>query len=212
MHTFSSNQTTWRFLSLSLKCLFFFSLTLSCLANFEKANSEIRQDYPSFRYVGATYSTLFGAMAMWRGYDVLAEDKPKSDDSLAWATMGVGIIRFMDGTIGMFRMGEAEKMAKNNQIQDKETLKRLADNAFISRILRSSLIAANSVTFLGLYFKDDPDYKVLVYPGVIMGVISIFNMFRLSPEEKVYQGMKDNLSFDMVPIRDGAMANMTFTF
>lgn len=166
-------------------------------------NQNIAKEYPLFRQVGAAYSTIFGTMAIWQGVVILNKDKPDHDDFLATATVVVGSIRLVDGSVGLFRESEAEKLAKKNEIQDRQTLERLARDAYKLRLIRSGLIAANSVLFLSLYGRGDEDYKTLIYPGVIMGVIATFNLFRPTPEEK---------AFGVMPMKDGGALVFRYIF
>lgn len=191
-----------KFLVLSL--LFSIGVCAQTSPEFTAINQNIAKEYPLFRQIGATYSTLFGAMAIWQGAVILDKDKPGNDHFLAATTVVVGTMRLVDGSIGLFRPGEAEIMAKNNEIKDSVTLKRLAGEARTVRIIRSSLIAANSVLFLALNSKGDEDYKMLIYPGVIMGVISIVNLFRYTPEEKA--------SFDLAPTKNGGALVFNYAF
>lgn len=194
-----------------LICLTFL-VTSAFAQNLDSTNKAIADEYPTFRQLGATYSTLFGAMAIWQGGLILGKDKPGNDNFLATATVVVGSMRLVDGSVGLFRQSEAERMANKNEIQDTETLQRLARDSFYIRIIRSSLIAANSALFLALYSKGDDDYKMLVYPGVIMGVIATFNLFRLTPEEKAAKG-EDTKSFvELAPVKNGGALVFTYKF
>lgn len=177
------------------------------------ANESINQSYPKTRYATSIYSVLFGAMAIWKGSDELNRDKPASHDTLGTISVLVGLTRMTDGTIGLFRPNEAEKLARDHKIQDQETLERLARNGMYTRIMRSSLIAINSVTFLSLYNKKDPEYKPLIFPGVIMGIISIANLINKSPEEKALKKMNNSdYTFDFVPKKEGGMAIISWNF
>lgn len=166
-------------------------------------NHNIAKEYPFFRHVGATYSTLFGAMAIWQGGIILNKEKPESDNFLATATVLVGSLRFIDGSVALFSPGKAERMAKNNEIKDRAMLQKLANDAYKIRFIRSGLIAANSALFLALYAKGDEDYKMLIYPGVIMGLVATLNLIRPTPEERV---------FDLMPVKNGGALVFNYYF
>lgn len=194
-------------LSLFLFLLFCGEVSAQTNAEYDSINQNIANEYPFFRRVGATYSTIFGGMAIWQGGTILNNDKPGHDNFLAAATILVGGVRLADGAVHLFRQGEAERMANNNQIKDRATLKRLADDSFKIRLIRSGLIYANSTTFLALFATGDDDYKMLIYPGMIMGVIATVNLFRKTPEEKVFAN-----SISMVPVKNGGALVYNFTF
>lgn len=175
--------------------------------DFNSINQSIAKEYPFFRHVGAAYSTIFGAMAIWQGALILDKDKPGHDHFLAMSTVVVGSVRFVDGSIHLFRQSEAEKMANHNQIKDRETLQRLANDAYYVRMIRSGLIAANSALFLALYGRGDDDYKMLIYPGIIMGFIATVNLFRKTPEEKQFAN-----SLAMIPAKDGGALVYRYQF
>lgn len=186
-----------------------FILTHAAWAQWNQVNQDISKDYPSFRYVGASYSTLFGTMAIWQGSHVLTLDKPKNHDVLAIATIGIGVGRLTDGIIHLFKPVKAEKLANQSMIQDEKTLKKLATRGRYARMARSSLIYANSALLLALYSKGDKDYKTFIYPGLIMGAVATFNLIRKSPEEKAYyryrQDALTEFGIDLIPLKDGGI-------
>jgi hypothetical protein len=152
-------------------------------------------------------------MAIWQGSRELSLDKPKDHDRLGMFTVAIGSARLIDGSIGLFRPYEAEKLANENKITDRETLERLSRQGMYSRIFRSSLIAANSFTFLSLYSKGDKEYRALIYPGIIMAIISTANLLNLSPEEKAWKKYsQSNLTYDIRPYQKGFLGALSFNF
>lgn len=185
--------------------------SLSVFSQQKNYNEEISSEYPTFRYVGASYSTIFGSMAIWQGLTVLNKDKPKTHDHLAIATIAIGSGRLYDGVRGLFVMEKGERMAKLGEIKTKSELENVSSHAYRMRLYRSFLIASNSILFFKLYSKGDKEYKPYIYPAVIMGGISVFNLIRLSPEEKVHKASKD---FDVaiLPVNKGTAVQLSFTF
>jgi hypothetical protein len=198
------------------KNLTFLILAFFCLKSFatiQESNQEIQKLYPETRIVTSLYSIIFGSMAIWQGSRELSLDKPQTHDHLGIMTVAIGSARLIDGSIGMFRPYEAERLANNNKITDQETLERLSKQGMYSRILRSSLIAGNSFTFLSLYSKGDKEYRPLIYPGIIMAIISTGNLLNLSPEEKAWKKyQKSNLSYNIFPDPKGFIGSISYHF
>ena len=187
--------------------------SLMSYANVTESNQEIQKHYPETRMVTSLYSIIFGGMAIWQGSRELSLDKPQDHDRLGILTIAIGSARLIDGSIGLFRPYEAEQLANENKISDQKTLERLANQGMYSRILRSSLIAGNSFTFLSLYAKGDKEYRPLIYPGIIMAIISTANLLNPSPEEKAWKKHKQsNLTYDFSPYAKGFLGSISFHF
>jgi hypothetical protein len=182
-------------------------------ATIQESNQEIQKLYPETRMITSLYSIIFGSMAIWQGSRELSLDKPKSHDHLGIMTVAIGSARLIDGSIGMFRPYEAERLANENKITDQQTLERLASQGMYSRILRSSLIAANSFTFLSLYSKGDKEYRPLIYPGIIMAIISTGNLLNPSPEEKAWRKYKQStITYNIYPEPKGFLGSISYNF
>ena len=166
------------------------------LDRLETAFNIVENSYPKYRYYDAGISFVLGGSVAYRGITVLNDNQSTgSEKNTAYAILGFGSIRVIDGLYGFFFSTPVEKNLKKFQkLKDNQQkidfgemkLKEAANREKLMRYFRSFLIGGSGAALTSLAVIDYDKHKIQGYAGILMIGASIYRLLSKSPAEKAW--------------------------
>lgn len=170
------------------------------LERLETAFNIVENSYPKYRYYDAGISFVLGGSVAYRGITVLNNNQSTdSEKNTAYAILGFGSIRVIDGLYGFFFSTPVEKNLKKFQkLKDNQQkiefgemkLKEAANREKLMRYIRSFLLGGSGVALTSLAVIDYDKNKIQGYAGILMIGGSIYKLLAKSPAEKAWNHYK----------------------
>lgn len=166
------------------------------LERLETAFNIVENSYPKYRYYDAGISFVLGGSVAYRGITVLDDNQSSdSEKNAAYALLGFGSIRIIDGLYGFFFSTPVEKNLKKFQkLKDNQQkiefgemkLKEAANREKLMKYFRSFLIGGSGVALTSLAVIDYDKHKIQGYIGILAIGTSIYKFLSKSPTEKAW--------------------------
>lgn len=167
------------------------------LDRLETAFKIIDNSYLKYRYFNAGFSLVFGGLVTYRGVIVLNDNQATtSEKNTAYALLGLGSVRIVDGLYGFLFSTPIEKnLIKFRRLKDSQQkiefgemkIKKAAKREKLMRYIRAFLIGGSGVALASLAVIDYEKHKIQGYIGILMVGVSVYKLLSRSPEEKAWK-------------------------
>lgn len=186
---------------------------------------KLDQAFPLYRYANAGFSIGFGAMAIWKGSEVMtAPYADPLEQTVATSLFISGIARV---SLGGYRMVKPFRIENDLQIYQQGSKNRRSMvwrsielgqiETRNHRLMSSGLKVFSGLAYLYLYQNRPEQHRFFIVPGGFLTVIGLITFFIPSPPEAAYKRLKNQangVSVDpfLLPTGDAVQGGVKIEF